>query len=155
MARGLVEGLLALSIPLLPVAYLFGRFDIEPGSDLLLAVAQIGATLLVAFAVVVTGLVRVSHHRPRSEREERLGAFLGVGAGGLAGVFLALALSARADAGHWIWVDTALLAWIAISTLMLGVLVVMQPLVEHEWTPRQPRWKSSKIPRAPIRRRRS
>jgi hypothetical protein len=94
---------------------------------------QIGAALLIAYAIATSWLMRASRSRPIDERENRLGALVGVGGGGLFGIILALALSERANVDHWIWLDQAAFGWVAASLVCLGVMVVLQPLVVHDW----------------------
>jgi hypothetical protein len=136
--RGLLDGLGTLAAATAPTAAFMIWLRVRPDPGLLLGVAQIGATFLVAYAVVVSWLVGTSRDRPSAEREERLGSFLGVGFGGLCGVAFAVVLSARTGKVVWTWLDDALLAWTTAAVFVLGVLVVMQPWVVHEWSDENP-----------------
>jgi hypothetical protein len=107
--------------------------SLSPTAPLLDSVAQIGATLLIAYVVEISWLVKASRSRDIEERESRLGAFTGAGAAGLIGIVLSMILSGRAEAHRWIWLDEFCFGWVIASLLMLGITVVMRPMLTHEW----------------------
>lgn len=98
-----------------------------PSPGLLENIALIGATLVLAYVVEAVWLV------PRVEvdgdREEWLGFLVGTGIAGLLGVVFALLASEHRAAGHDNWLDAFGLAWAAVSLLILGGLLVIQPLL--------------------------
>jgi predicted phage tail protein len=73
--------------------------------------------------------------RSAVDYNERLGLLVGLAAAGLAGVVVALLISAHLMAGHSNLLDAAGLSWTVVSLGLLGGVVVIQPLLVHEWTP--------------------
>jgi hypothetical protein len=51
----------------------------------------------------------------------------------LLGIGVSLALSERAAAHHWIWLDAIGFGFAVGSLTMLGLTVVRQPTSTHEW----------------------
>jgi len=107
--------------------------SVRPAAETLESAAQIGATLLIAYAVETSWVIRASRHRPSRDREERLGSFTAVGSAAALGVVFSLGLADRVHAGHWIWLDGLGFGWVLGSILVLGLFVVMQPWITHEW----------------------
>jgi hypothetical protein len=62
-----------------------------------------------------------------------MGFIMGIGAAGLGGIALALALSERVVADHWIWIDKLLFGWVAGSLTILGCLIVSLPDLTDSW----------------------
>lgn len=110
----------------------------RPSDDLLRSLAEIGATLLIAYVIEISWLVRASRGRPLDEREKRLGFFVGLGAAGLLGIALALAVAEPAGAHHWNQPDEIAFAWAVVSLGILGLTVILQPLLTHEWLDETP-----------------
>ena len=106
---------------------------VHPTAGTLESAAQISATLLIAYAVETSWLIRASRHRPSSEREARLGSLTAVGLAAGLGILFSLALADRVQAHHWIWLDFLGLGWVVGSIFFLGSFVVLQPWVTHEW----------------------
>lgn len=104
----------------------------NPSADLLNGLANLGTGLLLAYVVEISWLT--SRMRRLPDYERRLGAFIGVGAGGLLGVVVALLLAAHRDAGHSNLLDSVGVSWVAVSLTFLGVVVIIQPLLGHEWS---------------------
>ena len=105
---------------------------IEPSAEVLRASAEIGATLLIASAVVGVDIVKTTYARPLDDREERLGLFTGVTVAGLMGIALSLLLSECV--GHrWNWLYALFVGWDIASLLMMGVVVALQPSITYEW----------------------
>jgi hypothetical protein len=120
-------------LSLLSALLLFSLSADEPSPELLETLGQIGATLLIAYVLEVSWLVKASRKRPLEERENRLGAFLGIGAAGLISIAIALLLAGRADHGDWKWWDELGLGFVVGPLLMAGIVVALQPLLTHEW----------------------
>jgi hypothetical protein len=104
----------------------------EPREGFLQALAQIGGTLLIAYAVEVGWIVKASTARGAAH-DWWIGFLIGTGAAGLGGIGLALALSERVIAGHWIWIDQFLLGWSLGSLTVLGCLIVSLPDLTDAW----------------------
>ncbi|MEZ5078358.1 MAG: hypothetical protein R2725_13060 [Solirubrobacterales bacterium] len=113
---------LAGALALLP---LVDATDLSPSAELLRGLAQVGATLLVAYAVEAAWLPTASTGRGASR-----GSWLGYAAG--IGVALALGL-AEADTGSLSLIGQLGLAWVLFSLPLLGLLVVLLPLLLYEW----------------------
>jgi hypothetical protein len=94
--------------------------------------AQIGATLFVAYAVEVSWLEKVSPVQTAA-RERWIGIVLGVGACGLLGIIVSLGLAERAAVGHWAWLDEIAFAGVSASLGLLAMVVALCPLLVHEW----------------------
>lgn len=107
--------------------------DPKPSPELLRSLAGLGATLFIAYAVETSWIVRATRDRDLDERQGRLGTMVGFGTAGLIGIAFALALSERAGAHHWIFLDELAFAWAVASLGMFGIVVVLQPLLIHEW----------------------
>ena len=73
----------------------------------------------------------VSRVEADNEFEEWLGFVTGAGIVGFLGVVLALLLSAHRAVGHSNFIDKIGLAWVAVSLLILGAALVIQPLLAH------------------------
>jgi hypothetical protein len=128
--RGVAEAAAAL-VACAAAFTLETRLIPAPSPQLLLAIASLGTALLLAYVVEMAWLI--TRLRSASDYELRLGAFVGLGIGGLIGVVLALLLSAHNAAGHSNFLDDVGLAWVVSSLAVLGSLVVVQPLLVHEW----------------------
>lgn len=134
LRRGLFEALLVmagLTAPCTILIVLIGAG--RPTTELLETLAQVGAALLIAYVLEVSWLVKVSRERPLQERENRLGALLGVGVAAFVAIAVSLGLVARVGHGDWIWIDVLSLGFVLGALLMVGLTVVMQPLLTHEW----------------------
>lgn len=108
----------------------------DPSADLLYGFASLGTGLLLAYVVEISWLT--GRIRSASDYKRRLGAFVGIGAGGLLGVVVALLLAAHREAGHSNLLDSVGLAWVAASLAFLGGFVIVQPLLVHEWFDSEP-----------------
>lgn len=134
MGRGLAEVIVALcGVALLVWPWMRAvTGDLSP--ELLRSLAEVNAALLIAYAVEVSWIARAARRRPRVDREHRLGGFVGIGAGGLFAVLLALLLAERALDGHWGSVEELGFSLTVAALAALGAAVVLQPLVFHEWS---------------------
>lgn len=95
------------------------------------AMAQIGATLLIAYAVETSWWLKVSRRRSGT-RENWVGYVSGIGLAGFIGVGASLILSTNPlDLS---WFESYLMVWAFITLLLLGSLVAILPLLIYEWT---------------------
>jgi hypothetical protein len=133
--KGALEALLSL-VGCTISGTLAVRLVSDPSADLLSGLASLGTGLLLAYIVEISWLT--SRMRRLSDYERRLGAFVGVGASGLLGVVVALLLAAHREAGHSNLLDSVGVSWVAVSLTFLGVVVIIQPLLIHEWSDVQP-----------------
>jgi hypothetical protein len=128
ITKGIANALFAIAAASLGGYFFFNTIPL-PSPDLLRSVATIGGTLLLAYIVEVVWLVqRVEQD---DEFEEWLGFVTGAGIAGFLGVVFALLLSAHRLAGHANFIDKIGTAWTAISLLILGGVLVLQPLLAH------------------------
>jgi hypothetical protein len=133
LQRGYWEAGLVVSGLAILLWVAFEMWSVDPTPGVLSSLAEIGATLLIAYVIEISWLVRASRTRRLEERESRLGALTGVGYAGLLGIGASLALSERATAHHWTWLDGLGFGFAVGSLAMLGLMVVMQPMLTHEW----------------------
>jgi uncharacterized membrane protein YfcA len=95
--------------------------------------AQIGATLLVAYAVQVAWAIQ--HSRDRGpDRENWVGITTGLGVCALIGVLAALCLSVHEEPLNLL--EGLGFAWVVMSIGLLGLWIAIQPWVMYEWTHR-------------------
>lgn len=118
------------------VAFVFSALFIPTPSDRLFDdVAQIGATLLIAFAIEASWLVKVSDRRS-AKREEWIGFVSGLGVLGFSGVVASLALAEHIRSGHDNWLGHLGFAWVVSTLLALGLIVAIQPSTVYAWRQR-------------------
>lgn len=100
-------------------------------SELLRSMALIGSSLLIAYVVEAVWLV------PRvgidDDREEWLGFIVGAGMAVFLAIVFALLLSEHRAAGHSNFIDDIGLAWVTTSLLILGGVLVLQPLLADRY----------------------
>lgn len=104
----------------------------KPSAGLLLAIAGIGATLLVAYSIEAAAVSRKSFSRSQGN-EAWLGSLVGAGTAGLIGLVIALGLAERASVDHWGMADDMAFALAVGSLLLLALVVVLFPWLSHEW----------------------
>jgi hypothetical protein len=93
--------------------------------------AQIGATLLVAYAIETSWWLKVSRRRS-SNRENWVGYVSGIGLCGFIGVAVSLILSVGpVDLS---WFESYWMVWSFFTLLLLGGLVATLPMLIYEWT---------------------
>lgn len=130
IAKGVANALVSVVLASLG-AYFFLAALPAASPELLRNIALIGASLLIAYVVEAVWLV------PRVEidddHEEWLGFIVGAGIAGLLGIVFALLLSAHREAGHSNVIDDIGLAWATISLLILGGVLVLQPLLADRY----------------------
>jgi hypothetical protein len=99
---------------------------------LLQFIALIGASLILAYVVEALWLTsRVSPDDANSR--EWLGFLVGSGATGFLGVVFALLLAQHRSFGYDNFLDDFGLAWSAVSLLILGGTLVLQPLLADRY----------------------
>jgi len=131
LRRGLVEttAVCIFATLLMWPLLIFG--DLSVPAETFDAAAQIGATLLVAYAVETSWWLKTSRLRG-GKRENWVGYASGIGTCGLTGVGTALALSTGAS--DLTWVETLGTTWALLTISLLGGLVATLPLLIYEWT---------------------
>jgi hypothetical protein len=108
--------------------------DAAPSAELFGQLAQIGATLLVAYSVAIVAAERQLRTKSsKDEHEDWLGFSVGAGACGLLGIILAVGLSAHRDAGHANLLDDIGLWWCVSSIGVLGLTIAILPLASYSW----------------------
>lgn len=93
--------------------------------------AQLGATLLVAFAVETSWVLQHSRRRG-SDEENWIGLLSGIGLCALVGIAIAFLLSDHAEPFGWI--EKIGFAWSLVSIGALGLFIALQPFATYEWT---------------------
>ena len=91
--------------------------------------AQIGATLLVAYAIETSWFVKESRTRGR-ERENWVGFVAGIGISSVIGIAIAIALVGVESSG---FLATLGVTWTFFSLGFLAFLVACWPYVIYEW----------------------
>lgn len=110
----------------------FGLYQLFPEPDRTsAALAQIGATLLVAYAVQMSWVLKVSRIRG-SDRENWVGITTGVGACALSGILVSLALAGHHEPYNWL--EAFAFGWAVIGTALLGIWIAFQPWAMYHWT---------------------
>ena len=95
------------------------------------SLAQVGATLLVAYAVQMSWVLENSRKRG-ADRENWVGFATGVGVCALFGIGIALALGGHS--GSLSLLEHLALGWSVVSIGLLGAWIAMQPWAMYEWT---------------------
>lgn len=131
LRRGFVEtiGWIAVATSASSLSLLWARPHVPP--ETFDAGAQIGATLLIAYAVETSWWLKSSRIRS-SNRENWVGFTAGTGACAFLGVVIALWLST--GTGDLNALETLGFAWATMTLLLLGGLVATLPLLIYEWT---------------------
>jgi hypothetical protein len=116
------------SVALATVGIGFALSTIPAASPSLLEnLALVGAALLIAYTVEAVWLAQRAEID--EEYEEWLGFLVGTGLAGLLAIAFALLLSDHRVAGHDNLVDDFGLAWVVVSLIILGGVLVVQPLL--------------------------
>lgn len=130
VSAGLIEGIGVIgvaTVALLPIAM---RVP-QPSPAVFEEIVQVGIVLLLGYVVELVWFVQRIAQAP--DYENRLGGLTGIGIAGLIGVVLAILLGAHLAAGHNNVLDDIGLAWIVPSLAFMAGVVVIQPLLVHEW----------------------
>lgn len=102
---------------------------IRLSSEALSDIAQIGATLLVAYAVEMAWFVKESRTRGR-KRENWVGFVAGIGFSSALGIMSAVALVSHR--GPSTFLEAVGLVWTLFSVGFLGILVALLPYLLHD-----------------------
>jgi hypothetical protein len=131
--RGALEGVFA-SLCGLTIAWLvLPWIDSKPSATALEGLAQISATLLVAFAVLASQIIDSAGGRPSLEADLRLGAFAVISADAVIAIGVSLALADQVAGKHWTFLDELGYAWVVSAVLLVGIFVALQPIVTDSW----------------------
>lgn len=122
------------------VAFLARGFA-YPTPELMREMAEIGAALLIAYAVEVAWMAERLRSESDAERRDWLGAVVGIGLCGLLGVLTALLVAEHRAAGHRNYLDSFGLWWSALALGSLGVFVALYPVIVTRWA--QPKGESA------------
>jgi len=93
--------------------------------------AQIDATLLVAYAVQMSWVLKASRKRG-ANRENWVGLTTGIGFCALLGIIVALALAGHDESFNWL--EAFAFGWVVVATLLLGSWIAFQPWAMYFWT---------------------
>jgi drug/metabolite transporter (DMT)-like permease len=104
----------------------------ELSDQVLSDMAQIGATLLVAYSVEVSWLVKGSRSRG-SNKEMFVGFIAGIGASGALGIAMAVSLLGHEDGVPFNGVEHWAASWAVVALSLLAGLVGMLPYAIYEW----------------------
>jgi cytochrome bd-type quinol oxidase subunit 2 len=104
--------------------------DFSLSDDALSAIAQIGATLLIAYALETSWFVKESRARG-SKRENWLGFVTGIGICSALGVVIAIAFIGYEGTLSFLQAFAAV--WMLFSLGFLALLVALLPYVLYEW----------------------
>jgi uncharacterized membrane protein YfcA len=128
--RGLLEAFTAtLGFAFLACFGLNPLFSDAPGVSP--ALAQIDATLLVAYAVQMSWVVQNSRKRGK-DRENWVGVTAGLGICSVVGIGLALAISSHPEPFNWL--EELAFGWVLASSALMGFWIAAQPWAMYEWT---------------------
>ncbi len=130
MRRGFVASLCAVSFGSLGSLWMIHEYAGSMSGVLLSNVAQIAATLLVAYAVETSWLLKVDRRRGE-DSENWAGIAAGVGSAGLLGIAFAIALSGQD--GQRTMLESFLIGWTFVSTGMLGLIAALLPYAMYGW----------------------
>jgi hypothetical protein len=124
--KGVIQALGSVAVATVGIG--FALHTVPAASPALLEnLAQIGALLLIAYTVEAVWLAQRAEMD--DEYEEWLGFLVGTGIAGLLAVAFALLLSDHRAAGHDNLVDDFGLAWAVVSLVILGGVLVLQPVL--------------------------
>lgn len=113
------------------VALMIVGLEVRSGisDDALGAIAQVGATLLVAYAVEMSWLIKASRTRGK-DRENWVGFVTGIGISSAVGTGVAIALIGQKSTG---FVEAFAGTWMIFSLGLLGLLVAFLPYFLYGW----------------------
>jgi hypothetical protein len=132
LAKGLTAAVGVTACGSLAIAMPMVGFSADPyfSDEALSAMAQIGATLLIAYAVETCWFIKESKVRGR-ERENWVGFVAGVGVCSSLGLVLAVALLGNGHMADLLEAYAA--AWALFSLGFLAAIVALLPYVLYEW----------------------
>jgi hypothetical protein len=128
--RGALVPILPLGLMTLCSIPVSSRYAVNLSGEFFRTVAQLGATLLVAYALESGTMIKTLRKRGKSQ-EELVGFVSALGLGGITGVATSLVLSEHG--GHLSTFELVACAYSLSAIGMLGVLVALQPVLIYEW----------------------
>lgn len=131
--RGLIDALLGMIFISSMCWFFCAQLNVRANADVLRTLAEIGATLLVAYGIVASNVVSAAQAEVQEKRKERVGAFIGIGCAGLIGIISALVLSQRAWVANPSWLEEFGFGWTVGSLAMFFVMVAFQADVVDSW----------------------
>jgi hypothetical protein len=134
---GIVEWLALVTLLATCLATVF-QHEAYPSSELMRSIAEVGATLFVAWIVQATWMSTQSE-RHGDDRENWLGGTAGLGIAGLVGIAISLLVAAHREAGHGSFLDWLGIWWGTVSLSALGFLVALYPVIAARWLSQSPR----------------
>lgn len=137
--RGLIEPVAGAAVVAAVMAVTGHRYTSDPSADLCSSLAQIGATLLIAYAVQMSWVLENSRKRGAT-RENWVGFTCGIGLCSVVGIGLALILSDHG--GPLGWLADYGFSWSIVSLAFLGGWIAFQPWAMYDWT----HWFSTEYP---------
>jgi hypothetical protein len=115
------------------------RYAAKPSQGLCSALAEIGATLLIAYTLSVNW-VHEKNAKRGAHRESWAAGVAAIGMSGLVGIATAFALI---DSGRPLtWAASFGLAWALVSIVLLGVWIALLPWTMYGWI----HWFSTEYP---------
>lgn len=132
LSKGVANALFSVAVASLGAYFFFGAIPLA-SAELLRSVALIGATLVLAYVVEAVWLAQRVDQSEDYEYEEWLGFVSGAGIAGFLGVVFALLLAEHRVAGHSNFIDELGVAWVAVSLLILGFILVLQPVLANRF----------------------
>jgi hypothetical protein len=129
LRRGFVEAVAFISLSSALCTWVLHEFISEASAGLCGSLAQIGATLLVAYAVHTAWVLQNSRKRS-AQRENWVGITSGIGSCALTGIGIALLLSD--PHGSLDWIEAFGLGWAFISVAFLGIWIALQPWAMYD-----------------------
>jgi len=100
-----------------------------PSPELMRSIATVGVGLSIAYVVEAVWLAQRVVAEDDDEHEEWLGFLTGVGLAGLLGIVFALLVAEHRAAGHDNVLDHLGVAWSAVSMVILGGVLMLQPIL--------------------------
>lgn len=129
-----VKGALLAAIAVLAIAFfvfLIASTMPAPSPTLLRGLAAVNTSFVLAYAIEATWLVT---RAPISDDyEELLGLTTGIGFAGLLAIPVSLLTAEHRAAGHGNFIDDLGLGWTLASLVILGTLVVVQPIFANDF----------------------
>jgi hypothetical protein len=142
--RGIAEAVI-LMLGLSLLAWIVcAALDIRANAQTLRTLAQIGATLLVAYGVLAASIISAAQAEAPDKRKERLGALVGIGGAGLIGIAGALILSQRAWVTNPGCLEELAFGWTIGSLLMFLLFVALQADAVDSWADSTPHARRSR-----------
>jgi Kef-type K+ transport system membrane component KefB len=132
IGRATIEAVVATTLAAAASLIVVFGWHLDPSPEAAGTLAQVGATILVAYGVEASWLLKSSHVRSRN-REAGVGTASGIAFCGLIGIACAVALSSEGHNSQSVF-QKLLLGWILASFLFLGVFVALVPNLVYDWT---------------------